>query len=125
MQDSQGDLLPYASPETALAHCRRLERRILNIATELSKPQLLGLLGELALADRLMDALEAEVLNSVEYRARQRLNRPVIPFAQAERAAPDWPQRWIKAKRRRLAAKQAQVDASASARSSPGSTSSS
>ena len=122
MQDSQGELLPYASPETALAHCRRLERRILAIAPELGKPHLLALLGELALADRLMDALEAEILNSLEYRARQRLT-PVIPFAQAERAAPDWPLAWIKQKRRRLAAKEAV--ARTSARSSPGSTSSS
>src|SRR2546421_10516540 len=58
MIDSQGDLLPYASPETALAHCRRLERRILNIAPEMNKPQLLELLGELAPAHRLMDSIE-------------------------------------------------------------------
>jgi hypothetical protein len=86
----QGELLPFASPETVLAHCRQIERRVLAIAPELTEQQCMALLAELSLAGLMVDSIERQVWMTPEYRARQTLT-PVIPIDKLRAAGPGWP----------------------------------
>lgn len=67
----QGTLFPFPVPETVFLELRRIEQRVLRIAPELSKEQCLALLRELALTELALDHIEASVLASPVYKARQ------------------------------------------------------
>lgn len=88
----QGDLFPAFQPETVLAMCRRLERRVLAIAPELTVEECFRLMAELSLVDRLADELERRVTSSPEYMERQ-IVTPVLPLRSLAASRPGWPQR--------------------------------
>jgi hypothetical protein len=97
--DSQAELFPFANPETVLAHCRRLEARVLAIAPELSKQDCTAMLAELALADLMLDSIDRRIRQTPEYHARVvELPLPVKLFAIDGNA--DVPTRWRWRRRR-------------------------
>lgn len=79
----QGELFPYARPETVLAYCRRLEAMVLTIAPEMSKAHCLRMLEELVLATSVMDKISVSIRLGREWQQRHQL--AAIP----ERSAPD------------------------------------
>lgn len=103
--DSQAELFPFASPETVLAYCRRLEAKVLKVAPELTPTHCLRLLGELALATTLLETISRSIEHSSAWRLRESLP-PVRPRDEprivAAPPSPERPPRW--AGRRRGAA---------------------
>lgn len=81
---SQGELFPFLAPETVLAYCRQFERRVLAIGPELSASQCQRLLGELAIAHKVLDRIEQDVTSSTAYRRRQ-LVAPELGVAELAR----------------------------------------
>lgn len=79
----QGELFPYAKPETVLAYCRRLEAMVLTIAPEMTKAHCLRMLEELVLSTSVMDQISVSIRLSREWQARHQLAQ--IP----DRQAPD------------------------------------
>jgi len=79
----QGELFPYAKPETVLAYCRRLEAMVLTIAPEMRKADCLRMLEELVLATSVMDKISVSIRLGREWQTRHQL--PEVP----DRAAPD------------------------------------
>lgn len=65
-------------PEMVLAALRRLIRRTLAISPEMAELHCADLLGELSLVDQRMDEIEAKVLASPAYRARQELEASAV-----------------------------------------------
>lgn len=81
MKALQGELFPYATPETVLAYNRRLEAMILTIAPEMSRAQCLRMLEELVLATSVLDKISVDIRVSREWQARQQI--PGIPTREA------------------------------------------
>lgn len=69
--DPQGCLFPLATAETLLLELRRIQQRILRISPELTKEFCMGILQELALTEIAIDRIEAAILASPVYKARQ------------------------------------------------------
>lgn len=89
MDAGQGELFPFLAPETVLAYCRQLERRILAISPELSADHCRRLLGELAITHTILDRMERDITTSTAYRRRQ-LVRPMLGIAELRRLN-QWP----------------------------------
>ncbi len=84
--DSQAELFPFASPETLLAHCRRLEALILKVGPELNGQQCLRLLGELALTTTVAETISRSIERSSKWKLRETL--PAIAPAVERSATP-------------------------------------
>ena len=67
----QGSLFPHPTPETLLLELRRLQQRVLRIAPEMSREHSYEILRELALTELAFDRIEASILASPVYKARQ------------------------------------------------------
>lgn len=89
MDAGQGELFPFLAPETVLAYCRQLERRILAIAPELSPDYCRHLLGELAITHVTLDRMERDITATTAYRQRQ-LVRPMLGIPEIRRLH-QWP----------------------------------
>lgn len=69
----------FAVPETALAYCRRIEREVLEIMTDLSEYECIRIIEELAIVDWVVYQTAERVKNRPAYDARMRLPQPVAP----------------------------------------------
>lgn len=101
-QPAQGDLFPFAAPETVLAHIRRLEALALAVGPELTPAHCLRLLGDLALTATTFDAIAASIRNGPAWQTREQLppiapaspslNDPLEPARRwRSRPKPGWP----------------------------------
>lgn len=84
----QGDAFPYSTPETVLAHCRRLEAIALPIGPELQPHQCLRMLEVLAYAGTVFQAIAVEIRLSREWRVRQELPAIVAAPTSDDRLEP-------------------------------------
>jgi hypothetical protein len=73
----QSELFPFASPETVLAMCRRIEAKVLKIAPEIRPEDCMRLIGELSLATIVCEALEDRIRLTPEWVHRHSLD--VVP----------------------------------------------
>lgn len=85
---TQGDLFPFAAPETVLAHCRRLEAIALAVAPELTPDQCLRMLSELALSAQVFQEIATTIRRTPAWIAREQL--PAILPTSAEPLLPHW-----------------------------------
>jgi hypothetical protein len=80
--DSQAELFPYASPETVLAYCRRIEQKVLEVAPELTARECNRILAELTLTTLVVDKISLQIRSGMEWLRRQSLPQ-VIPIESA------------------------------------------
>lgn len=89
----QGDLFPHPRPETVLAYVRRLEARIYPIAPELTAAQCSRILGEISLAEQLLDQIDFDIRTSQDWQLRHALAPLPLTTAIPATRVPDQPRR--------------------------------
>lgn len=75
----QGELFPYARPETVLAFCRRLEAIVLTIAPEMTSQHCLRALGDLSLSTATVERIALEIRQGRAWQERQQLPAIALP----------------------------------------------
>ena len=85
----QGDLFPFAAPETVLAHCRRLEAIALTVGPELTPEQCFRMLSELALTAQIFETIARNVRRSPAWQQREQLPA-ILPPVPLEPSVTPW-----------------------------------
>lgn len=76
---SQGELFPYARPETVLAFIRRLEGIWIPIAPEATRAHCLLQLGDLSISTAIAEKISLEIRTTRAWQERQQLPAIALP----------------------------------------------